>query len=198
MKKFYLMTTAGLLAMAATPATAQVSLPTEPDPLVAVDVDLSTGALLGDQSVLDAVVEVGGGELLDVYLGLLEGSTGGTNFQLLDGTILTALETLGGPELVSAFESLVGTTARTADYVTNQANSASQVSTLAATANSVANVSATAASIGNSYALDAAANVVADLGQVNEGAGTSTVATVYSAVSDVTETAASIGNSNKK
>ena len=31
MKKFYLMTTAGLLAMAATPATAQVSLPTEPD-----------------------------------------------------------------------------------------------------------------------------------------------------------------------
>ncbi|HCS17415.1 MAG TPA: hypothetical protein DIW45_06190, partial [Erythrobacter sp.] len=65
MKKFYLMTTAGLLAMAATPATAQVSLPTEPDPLVAVDVDLSTGALLGDQSVLDAVVEVGGGELLD-------------------------------------------------------------------------------------------------------------------------------------
>ena len=75
MKKFYLMTTAGLLAMAATPATAQVSLPTEPDPLVAVDVGLSTGALLGDQSVLDAVVEVGGGELLDVYLGLLEGST---------------------------------------------------------------------------------------------------------------------------
>ena len=144
-------------------------------------------SLLGDQSVLDAVVEVGGGELLDVYLGLLEGSTGGTNFQLLDGTILTALETLGGPELVSAFESLVGTTARTADYVTNQANSASQVSTLAATANSVANVSATAASIGNSYALDAAANVVADLGQVNEGTGTSTVATVYSAVSDVTE-----------
>ena len=45
MKKFYLMTTAGLLAMAATPATAQVSLPTETDPLVAVDVDLSTGAL---------------------------------------------------------------------------------------------------------------------------------------------------------
>ena len=49
---------------------------------------------MAEQRQRDAVVEVGGGELLDVYLGLLEGSTGGTNFQLLDGTILTALETL--------------------------------------------------------------------------------------------------------
>ena len=55
MTKFYLMTTAGLLAMAAAPATAQVALPTEPDPLVAVDVDLSTTEIVDENHIMTRI-----------------------------------------------------------------------------------------------------------------------------------------------
>lgn len=195
MKTLCLLASASFLAFAATPSLAQVALPTDPDPLVAVDIDLSTGSLLGDQSVLDAVLSVGGQDLLDVYVGLLEGATGGANLELLDPAILSVLGSVGGPDLVTAFQALVSSTGRTVDYVNGQTNSANQAAILNVVAATTTNISSTAASIGNSYALTAAANVAADLTQGNEGNGTSTLTSALAGVSDATETAAAIGNS---
>lgn len=195
MKTLCLLASVSFLAFAATPSLAQVVLPTDPDPLVTLDIDLSTGSLLGDQSVLDAIVNVGGTDLLDVYVGLLEGATEGANLELLNPSILDVLNTLGGPDLVTAYQALISSTGRTVDYVNGQTNSANQAALLNVVAAATTNIASTAASIGNSYAMTAAANVAADLSQGNEGNGTSTLTSALAGVTDATETAAAIGNS---
>jgi hypothetical protein len=195
MKTLCLLASASFLALVATPSFAQVALPTDPDPLVTLDIDLSTGALLGDQQVLTAIANVGGPSLVDVYLGLLEGSTDGANLELLNPTILTVLNSLGGPDLVTAYQALISSTGRTVDYVNGQTNSANQAAILNVVAATTTNIASTAASIGNSYALTAAANVAADLSQGNEGNGTSTLTSALAGVTNATETAAAIGNS---
>ena len=189
MKTLCLLASASFLAFVATPSLAQVALPTDPDPLVTLDIDLSTGEALGNLQVLTAIANVGGPELVDVYLGLLEGATNGTNLELLNPTILTALNTVGGPDLVAAYQALISSTGRTVDYVNGQTNSANQADTLNVVAATTTNIASTAASIGNSYALTAAANVAADLSQGNEGNGTSTLTSALAGVTDATETA---------
>lgn len=161
MTKFNLLASACLAFLAATPAMAQITLPTPtptptpslpvPTPgLLNVNVDLSTGQALGNQSVLNAIANVGGPSLVDVYLGLLNGATSGGNTQLLNPSILDALNTVGGPSLVSSFKSLIGSTARNVDYVNGQINAANQASTANVLAATTTTLNATAASIGNS------------------------------------------------
>lgn len=207
MKTFNFLASACFVVIAATPAMAQITLPTPtptlptptpslPTPgLLNVSVDLSTGQALGNQQVLTAIANVGGPSLVDVYLGLLTGATSGGNTQLLNPSIIDALNTVGGPTLVSAFQSLIGSTARNVDYVNGQINDANQSATTNVNAATTATLTATAAAIGNSYSMNAAARAVADVTQGNTGTGTSTLNSALASVNTATQTAASIGNS---